>query len=83
MFADNIGKMTMDLKGANTLRLRTIGNEKIFYTLVLSTNMDSTRNKPCIIFKGNGNTVESRVLQETENITWQMRFSIPSLEQAR
>ena len=68
LFADNMGKRTLDVKGAKEVRLRKTGNSKKFQTLVLSINMDGSKNKPCIVFKGKGNTAEARVLKHREDI---------------
>ena len=68
LFADNMGKTTLSSKGAKEVKMTTTGNGKKFQTLVLSINLDGSKNKPCIIFKGKGRVSEAQELQNRDNI---------------
>ena len=66
LFADNMGKTTLASKGAKEVKMTTTGNGKKFQTLVLSINLDGSKNKPCIIFKGKGRVSEAQELQNRD-----------------
>jgi len=42
---------TVDVKGAKTIMIKTSGNEKTHYTVVLACCADSTKLPPLLIFK--------------------------------
>jgi len=52
MFFDMVGNTTIDIRGTNTVHLRTTGNEKNHFTCVLTVLADGTKLKPMVIFKG-------------------------------
>ena len=68
LFSDNMGKTTLDERGAKQVRLRTTGNSKKMQTLVLSINLDGSKNLPCLVFKGKGKTPEGKQLQTRDDI---------------
>ena len=44
---------TVDVKGAKTIMIKTSGNEKMHYTVVLACCADGTKLPPLLIFKKN------------------------------
>ena len=68
LFSDNMGKTTLDERGAKQVRMRTTGNSKKMQTLVLSVNLDGSKNLPCLVFKGKGKTPEGKQLQSRDDI---------------
>ena len=48
--------------------MRNTGHEKQFQTLALSINLEGTKNKPCIVFKGKGKGPESTELKNRKDI---------------
>ena len=54
MCFDLPGNRTIDHKGAKTIQIRTTGNEKTHFTVVLACMANGTKLKPMVIFKRKG-----------------------------
>ena len=54
MCFDLPGNRTIDHKGAKTIQIRTTGNEKSHFTVVLACMANGTKLKPMVIFKRKG-----------------------------
>ena len=52
IFFDMVGNVTVEAKGNKTVHIRTTGNEKNWFTCVLSVLANGTKLSPMIIFKG-------------------------------
>ncbi|CAG8620819.1 7958_t:CDS:1, partial [Paraglomus occultum] len=52
IFFDMIGTLTVDCRGAQSIPIRTTGNEKNRLTCVLGILADGTKLQPMVIFKG-------------------------------
>jgi len=48
---DVLSNKTVDVKGAKTIMIKTSGNEKMYYTVVLACCTDGTKLPPLLIFK--------------------------------
>ena len=48
--------------------IKTTRKGKKFQRLVLSINIDRSKNKPCIVFKGKGKSKDGKLLQKREDI---------------
>ena len=56
---------TVTFSGSRSVPLKTTGNEKNHFTVVLSAKADGTKLKPFIVFKGKG----TRLIRELEKIS--------------
>ena len=52
IFFDMVGALTLDCRGAQSIPIRTTGNEKNRLTCVLGILADGTKLPPMVIFKG-------------------------------
>ncbi|MCG7877729.1 MAG: hypothetical protein N0C90_15530 [Candidatus Thiodiazotropha endolucinida] len=51
MFFDMPGNRTVDVKGATTVSVKTMGGEKSHFTVILSCMADGTKLRPAVVFK--------------------------------
>ena len=49
---DMVSTTTVDLYGANSIRLKTTEHEKVMVTVCLMAKADGTKLKPFIVFRG-------------------------------
>ncbi|GES78483.1 pogo transposable element with KRAB domain [Rhizophagus clarus] len=52
VWSDMVGNMTVNNKGDKTVHIRTTGNDKNHFTVVLTCSADGTKYPPICIFKG-------------------------------
>ena len=51
MFFDMVGNRTVDVKGKNTVSVKTTGSDKAHFTTILACLADGTKLKPAVVFK--------------------------------
>ena len=51
MFFDMVGNRTVDVKGKNTVNVKTTGSDKAHFTTILACLADGTKLKPAVVFK--------------------------------
>ena len=51
MFFDMVGNRTVDVKGKNTVNIKTKGSDKAHFTTILACLADGTKLKPAVVFK--------------------------------